>query len=78
MQQQVLESAMDGAGYTTIAGTIIMTGLEWFSGVTINETLHVFASIGGIVFVWYKVKSISIDIKLKKQQHKKNEDEKKI
>ena len=75
MQRVVGEAISDGLGYTTVAGSIIMTGLEWFGGIGVNEFLHTIASIGGICFVYYKINHLRVEIKIKKQQLKKLNDE---
>jgi len=61
----------DGLGFSTVAASITMSLIEWFSMISVNEILHSLASVGGLCFLFYKIKHLRVEIKIKKQELKK-------
>jgi len=57
----------DSLGYATVGVSITMSLTEWLTTLPINEVLHVLASIGGLGFLWYKIRHLRLEIKMRKE-----------
>jgi hypothetical protein len=68
--------AAQAGGWLTVGGSILMTVVEFF-GVSINDVLQGIVSVGGIVFLWYKIKNARLDSKLKKRKLEETPDNQK-
>ena len=71
----VLDSDIAQAGgWTTVSLSLFLTVSEWIGHFEINDILQGVASVGALVFLWYKIKMIRLDIKIKKENFKKKKD----
>ena len=59
------------AGFSTVGLSIGMSLLEWFTAINVSETLHIIASIGGLCFLFYKIKHLRFELKVKKEEYKR-------
>jgi len=79
MYKEILEPVTDGIGLVLTGATVTMSILEVLSSVYINDGLHMLATIGALVFLYYKIKNSRLDAKLKEQNlnkpNKTKEDE---
>ena len=62
--------------YVNIGGTLTITAaflssiIEWLSGYSFNDYVQGVLTIGGVVFLFYKIKMARIDIKIKERELK--------
>ena len=69
----------DTLGFATVGVSVGMSFLEWFTAINVSETLHIIASIGGLCFLWYKIKNLRFELKVKKEEYKRlKEDNEKV
>lgn len=66
------EQLADSLGYGTVAVSITISMIEWITSYNVNEILHVLASIGGLGFLWYKIRHLRIEVKMRKEELKQN------
>ena len=64
------EQLADGLGYATVSASVGMSLLEWFTAVNVSEALHILASVGGLGFLWYKIRHLRIEVKMRKEELK--------
>jgi len=70
----------DTLGFSTVGISIGMSILEWFTMINVNEALHFLASAGGLCFLFYKIKNLRFELKVKKEEYKrlKKDNEEKV
>lgn len=56
------------SGYTTVVATVGMSLLDWIGSIPINDGLQFMVSLGGFVFLFYKIKGQRLDNELKKKK----------
>jgi len=59
-------------GWTTVFSTIFMWFLEKIEHLSINDTLQFFVTLGGLIFIVFKIWSQALDVKIKKRDLKDN------
>jgi len=58
-------------GWATVLTAIGLRLTEWIGQVTVNDLVQDAAAIGALIFLYYKIRMIRLDYKIKK---KNNED----
>lgn len=61
----------DSLGFATVGASVGMTILEWFTALNVNEVIHTIASVGGLAFLFYKIKHLRFELKVKKEEYKR-------
>lgn len=67
-----VEAAADSIGFTTAIMSIMMFVWDKLNVVTINQWLITVTSLGGIVWVVFKIRGQYLDNKLKERELKKD------
>lgn len=75
MDEFLTSEIAQGAGWTTVGLSLFSAGIELLSQINFNDTLQFLLSLGGLVFLWFKIRMIRLDYQIKKDQHKKQKDE---
>tara|TARA_R110000868_G_scaffold277672_1_gene537451 strand:- start:926 stop:1174 length:249 start_codon:yes stop_codon:yes gene_type:complete len=60
---------VDNLGFATVISSVTMTALEFATIFSINDTIQGVVSLGGIIFLYYKIKNIRIEYKIKKREY---------
>lgn len=72
---EILDSDIAQAGgWLTVSTSLFLSLTEWLGHFEINDILQGLASVGALVFLWYKIRMIRLDIKIKKKRLEDNED----
>lgn len=71
MQRFLNHELSDSLGFTTVIGGVSMTIAEVFTELHVNEILQFLVTSGGVVFLFYKIKMIRLEIKIKKKNNEK-------
>lgn len=61
----IIMQASDYFGGSTFIASILLNASEWFGIANFNDTLLMLSSIGGLIFITYKVIILRKDSKLK-------------
>lgn len=72
MQDLVENPLANIGGWTTVVTSITLSLFEWLARFPINDILQSVASFGAIIFLWYKIRMIHLELKLKKEECKQN------
>ena len=57
----------DSLGFITVISSVTMSSVEMLSAMNINDTIQSLIGIGGLVFLFFKIKNSRIDYKIKKR-----------
>ena len=71
MQEFIDNPIANLSGWTTVVTSIALSILEIVAKLPVNDILQSIASLGAIVFLYYKIRMIHLDLKLKKEDCKK-------
>ena len=63
----IKQLTIDTIGLTLTGTTVAMSAVEVLSSIYVNEGLHLLASVGALVFLYYKIKNSRLDSKLKQR-----------
>jgi len=58
----------DYLGGTTFIASISLYSMEWFNLVNINDILTTVSLLGGLFWLFYKIKNARLDSKLKQKE----------
>lgn len=62
-------------GGSTVILSIWFKSMEWFNIANVNDILVLFTTLGGLVFLFFKIKSVIIENKIKRLELKKRLEE---
>lgn len=71
MQNLLDNDIAQAGGWATVALSISLSFIDWLCQFPVNDLLQSVASFGAIVFLWYKIKMIRLEIKIKKKENEK-------
>jgi len=58
----------DYLGGTTFIASISLYSMEWFNLININDVLTTISLVGGLFWLFYKIKNARLDSKLKQKE----------
>lgn len=58
-------------GWSTVILSISLSLIDWVCQFPVNDILQSVASFGAIVFLWYKIRMIRLELKIKKRENEK-------
>lgn len=68
MPHRFLQSELaDAMGFTTMVSSIGLAIGDWLDITNVNDWLQFFVTLGGIVWLWFKIKNSRLDAKIKKK-----------
>jgi hypothetical protein len=71
MSGDLLDSDLAQAGgWTTVAGSVFLSIMEWIGHLTVNDALQGILLVGSVIFLYYKILNARLDSKIKKKQLK--------
>jgi hypothetical protein len=71
MSGDLLDSDLAQAGgWTTVAGSVVLSIMEWIGHLTVNDVLQGILLVGSVIFLYYKILNARLDSKIKKKQLK--------
>jgi hypothetical protein len=68
MSSQELTQLSDGAGATTVLGSVFLFIVDKIDAADINQWLILATSFGGLVWLCFKIRGQYLDNKIKEQQ----------
>lgn len=74
MESLLNSEGAQAGGWTTFTLAATTWLLEILTHVTINDIFQYILSAGGIIFIFYKIKSQRLDVKIKQQTLKEKQD----
>jgi hypothetical protein len=72
MSSQEITQLSDGAGITTVIGSVFLFIIDKLDAASINQWLILTTSFGGLIWLIFKIKGQYLDNKLKQKQLNKN------
>jgi len=67
MNEFMANDVIEGAGWTTFFLAVGSGIIELLTQIKLNDILQLLLSIGGLVFLWFKIKLIILDVKIRKK-----------
>ena len=71
MNQFLDSDIAQAGGWTTVALSIMLSFVDWICELPVNDILQSVASFGAIIFLWYKIRMIRLEYKIKKRDDEK-------
>ena len=62
----------DTLGFSTVIGSIGLAIGEYLNIMNVNDVLQFLVTSGGLVFLYYKIKTIRLEYKIKKEDYGKS------
>lgn len=77
MERLINNPIVDSLGLATIISTALIGIGEHFGSLNFNDIVQGFIGVGGVIFLFYKIKNSRLDYKVKKRDYDKGIEEKK-
>ena len=71
MQNLLDNEIAQTGGWFTVALSLSLSLIDWICQFPVNDILQSVASFGAIVFLWYKIRMIRLELKIKKRENEK-------